>query len=510
MAQFRKAGSWMLIAALSTAPSMGCKSGFSMPSWVPSFGKSQSTGPILQRDSDGGYLQSPSSTMPEPAPPQPKAEEFGVMSSLKKLGDTVSAPFKKTPEKKTPPVAEDDPVQLTSKTAPPGPSLYVSLAKLQEKAGKNESALEKYEQALELDPKYLPALLGIARLHDRTGDYEKALAAYKKATVVHPDSAAAFNDLGLCYARANRLTDSVTALQRAVAIDGEKALYRNNLATVLVEVGRSDEAYRTLVKIHGEGIAHYNVGYLLNKRGETQRALEQFRLAAKSDPNLAPAKQWIEMLGGEVPTYDADAKVAQVPASVPTAVRAPTRDLAAEAVKTISAATGTPAPALEQPIPSPIVMPERTERRIAPVSLPRIVEEQDAPTAITPLPSTSSADVVDAAPRDEVEVTPAPSNAAPAEPAPPAEPMPITTPAASGPKLLGNEQARRAPATTGDRYYVGDRYSTAAAPVPTTAATPSVVPAVTAPTKSVPRSNAAPVPATVPSTAGARYPASRY
>lgn len=88
--------------------------------------------------------------------------------------------------------------------------------------------------------------------------------------------------------------------------------------------------------------------------------------------------------------------------------------------------------------------------------------------------------------------------------------MPITTPAASGPKLLGNEQARRPPATTGDGYYVGDRYSTAAAPVPTTAATPSVVPAVTAQTKSVPRSNAAPVPATVPSTAGARYPASRY
>ncbi len=504
MAQFHKAGSWMLIAALSTAPSMGCKSGFSMPSWVPSFGKSQSSGPILQRDSDGGYLQSPSSTMPEPAPPQPKAEEFGVMSGLKKLGDTVSAPFKKTPEKKTPPVADDDPVQLTSKTAPPGPSLYVSLAKLQEKAGKNESALEKYDQALELDPKYLPALLGIARLHDRTGDYEKALAAYKKATIAHPESAAAFNDLGLCYARANRLTDSVTALQRAVAIDGEKALYRNNLATVLVEVGRSDEAYRTLVKIHGEGIAHYNVGYLLNKRGEKERALEQFRLAAKVDPNLAPAKQWIEMLGGEVPTYDADAKVAQAPATVPTPSRAPSRDLAAEAVKTIAAATGTPAPALEQPIPSPIVMPDRTERRIAPVSLPRVVEEQEAPTAITPLPSIST-EAVDAEVGVEVEQAPEPIKQLSPEPLPPAEPMPTTAPAASGPKLLGNEQARRAPAPTSERYYVGDRYSTAAASLPT-----SPAPAVTAPPVSAPRSNAAPVPATVPSTAGARYPASRY
>lgn len=492
----------MLIAALATAPSVGCKSGFSMPSWVPSFGKSQPAGPILQRDSDGGYLQSPSATMPEPAPPQPKAEEFGIMSSLKKLGDTVSAPFKKTPEKKTPPVAEDDPVQLTSKTAPPGPSLYVSLAKLQEKAGKNESALEKYDQALELDPKYLPALLGIARLHDRAGDYEKALAAYKKATVVHPESAAAFNDLGLCYARANRLSESVTSLQRAVSLDGDKALYRNNLATVLVEVGRADEAYRALVKIHGEGIAHYNVGYLLNKRGETQQALEQFRLAAKADPNLAPAKQWIELLGGEVPTFDADAKVAQVPANAPTAA-APTRDLAAEAVKTISAATGKPAPALNEPIPSPIVMPDRTERRIAPVSLPRVVEEQEAPASITPLPSTST-EAVDNEPTGSPVVAPQPNGHAPTvEPLPPTEPMPTTVPTSGGPKLLGNEQARRAPATAGDRYYVGDRYSTAAAPAPTSA--PAVAPTVTAP-----KTIAAPVPATVPSTAGARYPASRY
>ncbi len=240
------------------------------------------------------------------------------------------------------------------------------------------------------------------------------------------------------------------------------------------------------------------------KRGEKERALEQFRLAAKVDPNLAPAKQWIEMLGGEVPTYDADAKVAQAPAARPTTPHAPSRDLAAEAVKTMAAATGTPAPALEQPIPSPIVMPDRTERRIAPVSLPRVVEEQEAPTAITPLPSIST-EAVDAEVGVEVEQAPEPIKQLSPEPLPPAEPMPTTAPAASGPKLLGNEQARRAPAPTSERYYVGDRYSTAAASLPT-----SPAPAVTAPPVSAPRSHAAPVPATVPSTAGARYPASRY
>jgi predicted TPR repeat methyltransferase len=481
VARIRKAGGWLLIAALSTAPSTGCKNGFSFPVWNP-FAK-KSSGAILERDSSGGYVQPPSATMPDPGPPIPQAEEFGFKSSMKKIGDTITSPFKKTASDRKPKSVDQIEVELAAKHAPPDSTLYVTLAKLEEKAGKNDSAIEQYNKALEADPKHLPALLGLARLYDRTGQFEEAVAAYKKAVEAHPDSAAAFNDLGLCYARANRLNESVAALQRSVAIDGDKPLYRNNLAKVLVEVGRSDEAYRVLVKAHGEAIAHYNVGFMLNQRGQTDRALQEFRLAAKADPNLQQAKQWIKLLDAQAdPTLSSDPIAAKSPKVEPAAPAAPDD------------------PSLETPIPSPIIVPGRNEPKFAPVSQPRIVEEP-AVEEIRPLPL-----VTDERPMEPVQNLPT------VEPAPPSQPMPVAeepqAPEAAGPKLLGNEQARRTTApqssTVGDRYYVGDRYSAAAAPTSTT--NPS-------PPQSTTKSSVAPLPestTTQPATAGARYRASRY
>ncbi|MGC3970620.1 MAG: tetratricopeptide repeat protein [Pirellulales bacterium] len=488
MARIRKAGGWLLIAALSTAPSTGCKNGFSIPVWNP-FAK-KSSGSILERDSSGGYIQPPSTTMPDPGPPIPKAEEFGFKSSMKKLGDTLSSPFKKTAADKKPKSVEQVEVELASKEAPPSATLFVSLAKLQEKAGKNDSAVTEYEKALEADPKHLPALLGLARLYDRMGEYDDAVATYKKAVVAHPESAAAFNDLGLCYARANRLTESVTALQRAVAIDGDKPLYRNNLATVLIETGRPDEAYRVLVKAHGEAVAHYNVGFILNKRGQKERALQEFKLAAKADPNLQPAKHWIKLLEGAAP---------------PTTSRDPVAAATQKINSSNAAAAPSPAvvadPSLETPIPTPIVVSESAGPRIAPISQPRVVEEP-AEQEIRELPPASAA--TESSPLQTLPTV---------EPAPPRKPMPSAAEPtdakpvdaeATGPKLLGNEQARRNVAPTiGDRYYVGDRYSTPVAqPQPsTTAAAPQ------AGTKSQ-----APLPENTkaPTTVGARYGASRF
>ena len=478
MVQYRKAGRWVLVAALATAP--GCKSG--IPIWNP-FAK-QSSSSILQGDAESGYMQSPSATMPDPAPPPPRAEEFGWTAPFKKFGDAVAKPFKKdTAGRKKPIEAEDDPVSLTSKVAPPGPSLYVSLAKLQEKAGKNESAIEEYDKALEADSKHLPALLGKARLYDRMGKYEQAAAAYQAAIKAHPESAAAHNDLGLCYARANKLTESAAELQRAVTLDGEKALYRNNLATVLVELGRSEEAYRVLVKAHGEAVAHYNVGFLLNKRGQKRQALEQFQLDNQADPNFAPARQWIETLGRDVGTQATLGRTAQTsPAAVSN--QSKTSALAQQGD-----------PSLETPIASPIVVPSTTEPKFSAISRPRVLDaESTAKPQPTPLPP--------------VTVEEAPSVAPAAEEA--------------GPKLLGNEQARRTvPSTVGERYSVGDRYSAAVATRPGDRQVPATIPnsahpplpeqvSTLPPAKSTSNAQSPATGSHIPSTAGARYPASRY
>ena len=112
----------------------------------------------------------------------------------------------------------------------------------------------------------------------------------------YPQQASVHNNLGLCYARQNRLDEAVAALGHAIRLDAKNPLYRNNIAAVLVDQGRVNEAFLHLRAVHGDAAAYYNLGYLLNKKGQPQAALQDFRLALQADPSMDAARRWVEYL----------------------------------------------------------------------------------------------------------------------------------------------------------------------------------------------------------------------
>jgi tetratricopeptide (TPR) repeat protein len=65
-------------------------------------------------------------------------------------------------------------------------------------------------------------------------------------------------------------------------------------------LGRYDEAIEQFTVVHGPAIAHYNLGYLLEKRGNHQQAAVFFEKATTIDPNFTPARQRYEMLAQRV------------------------------------------------------------------------------------------------------------------------------------------------------------------------------------------------------------------
>ena len=73
-------------------------------------------------------------------------------------------------------------------------------------------------------------------------------------------------------------------------------LFRNNIATVLVDLGRHHEAFAHLRAVHGEAAAYYNMGYLLNKKGQTQAAMQHFAMALRAEPSMVAAQRWLEYL----------------------------------------------------------------------------------------------------------------------------------------------------------------------------------------------------------------------
>ncbi len=191
--------------------------------------------------------------------------------------------------------SSDSALSLSSKTKP-GPELNVAMAQMAESAGKVDEAEKQYRKALELKPQHVPALLGLARLKDRAGQLETATKYYRKATAANPQDSRPFNDLGLCYHRRGMPKESVESMQKAIALHPDRKLYRNNLAAVLVDMNRPDAALEQLVAADTQAVGHYNLGYLLMKKGDESAALAAFRAAAAEDPELEAAQQWVARL----------------------------------------------------------------------------------------------------------------------------------------------------------------------------------------------------------------------
>lgn len=192
-------------------------------------------------------------------------------------------------------ISDEDPVALSTK-AEPSTKLYLAVARLFEQSGKPAEAQKQYQNALKHDPTNLAALLGYARLKDRLGQPEIALQLYLKAAKTHPNDPSARNNLALLHARQGRLEDAVAALREAIRLQPRTAKYRNNIATVLVEMGRAEEALVHLRAVHGEPVANYNLGYLLEKHGSLSAAMRYFAVALSADPTLTPARQAVDRL----------------------------------------------------------------------------------------------------------------------------------------------------------------------------------------------------------------------
>jgi Flp pilus assembly protein TadD len=224
---------------------------------------------------------------------QNPAQQSSVTGSIKQGFNKVGDFF--TPKSSPKPLATDDAISLKT-PAKPGPELYMAIARLYEESGKIAEAEKYYQMALNEKGNDLNVMLGYARFQENQGRINEAVTMYQKAVQTHPKDAAAYNNLGLCFARRGKLNEAASALAQAVQVDPRNQLYRNNLATVLVDQNRLPEAFANLREVHGDAGAYYNLGYLLNKKGQTEAAEHNFTQALMIDPKMARAQEWLNYL----------------------------------------------------------------------------------------------------------------------------------------------------------------------------------------------------------------------
>ncbi len=231
-----------------------------------------------------------------PAPPVVHTWGSRLTGAIQSASNTVTGAM--TP-RRVPPV---DPLDLS---APSGDSSSVLLAaaRLHERRGNFPAAEKQYVAALRADNKNVAAMLQLARLYDRQDKYQQAVQVYQHAIQMEPRNPIALNDLGLCYARRNELHNAVAHLERAIGAAPHNRLYRNNLATVLVEMNNPRAAFEHLAAANPEAVAHYNIGVLLFKKGDTHGAASHLQQAAAKDPSLTQASQLLARVAPSLPTH---------------------------------------------------------------------------------------------------------------------------------------------------------------------------------------------------------------
>lgn len=86
---------------------------------------------------------------------------------------------------------------------------------------RTDEARAAFEQALQIVPKFAPALVNMGNLHLESGEMEEAIALYESAVLSDEHYALAHHNLGVAYKRLGRTGDAVRELRRAHRLEGQ-------------------------------------------------------------------------------------------------------------------------------------------------------------------------------------------------------------------------------------------------------------------------------------------------
>lgn len=154
-----------------------------------------------------------------------------------------------------------------------------------------ESARGDYEKALKIDPKCVPAYLGLARLYKAMHDLPLAVETYQKALKLAPNDAVLWFEMGLCYNYQKNWGLAQECLKRAAQIDPNNRSYTNALGVVLAESGRYKASLKCFARSGGEAIAYYRLAQTLHRLHEPEMSRRCLEVAVQKDPSLAPPIQ---------------------------------------------------------------------------------------------------------------------------------------------------------------------------------------------------------------------------
>jgi tetratricopeptide (TPR) repeat protein len=161
------------------------------------------------------------------------------------------------------------------------------------KLGKPEEALVAYEKAIEIDQKDAQAYYNKGNALGELGKPEEALEAFDKAIELDPKFAQAYYNKGNALGKLGKPEEAIEAFDKAIELDQKDAQAYNNKGTALWGLGKLEEAlvaYEKAIELdQKDAQAYNNKGTALWGLGKLEEALVAYEKAIEIDPKLAQA-----------------------------------------------------------------------------------------------------------------------------------------------------------------------------------------------------------------------------
>jgi tetratricopeptide (TPR) repeat protein len=162
-------------------------------------------------------------------------------------------------------------------------------------------AIPMYEQAIKADPGYVLSYnnLGLAYFHSK--DVRKAIASYRSAVEIAPNYLDARWNLAFALNSQNQFEAAETEYRAAIELATDTrqlaSLHTYLGAVVQKTTGNDDEAvreYRRAIELSCHGWAHYHLGDVWKRQGNTEDANAAFEKAMACDPKDDLLRKMVE------------------------------------------------------------------------------------------------------------------------------------------------------------------------------------------------------------------------
>jgi tetratricopeptide (TPR) repeat protein len=158
---------------------------------------------------------------------------------------------------------------------------------------KLDDAMNYFQKAIDLDPKYAPAYSGLGDVFRAQRKYDEAMRYYKKAIELDPKNAMAYAGMGDSYYYTKNLDEAIKYYEKAIALDPKYAPAFSALGSALYGQRRYDDAaryYQKAIELDPKDLRPYMMlGRISHYQKKPDEAVKWYQKAIDLDPRYVSA-----------------------------------------------------------------------------------------------------------------------------------------------------------------------------------------------------------------------------